>query len=343
MSTANIDSADLKGVAYKGLINEDVMQQIWDISKIPLPLTDLAGTESCSNSYKEWVVDKLNAPDLTNARVDGADAGSAMAVTGARVGNQCQQSDKVVKVSYRAQASDTIGRSNELVYRLMRGQQELKRDVEAIALTSQASVADDGNTTAGKSAGLGAWLTTNDFRGAGGSAAGFSNGTVAAAVNGTPRALTEKLVRDCAQAIYEQGGDATVMMSVPQVIRNFSEYLFTSSARVATLTADQGRSATAATALGTVNVFVSDHSTLNLVSNRLQQLEASNTPDSANVYLLDPQYIAFGYLQGYRTDQLAKTGTADNRQILVDWTLMVLNEAAHGVIADIDPTLAVTA
>jgi len=39
-------------------------------------------------------------------------------------------------------------------------------------------------------------------------------------------------------------------------IRKFSEYLFTSSARVATLMSDQGKSAEQATALGSVNVFV---------------------------------------------------------------------------------------
>jgi hypothetical protein len=337
---AVLTSADLKGVAYRGLINEDIMQQIWDISKIPLPLTERIGTDTVKNAYKEWTTDELAAPNVANAVIDGADASGNDTKTGARVGNHCQISTKVVRVSTRAQESDTIGRSNELIYQVMRRQQELKRDVEAIMLTSQASLADDGSANAGKSAGLGAWLTTNDYRGAGGSAAGFANGIVAAPVAGTNRALTETLVRDCVQAVYQQGGDPTVMMSVPSVIRKFSEYLFTSSARVATLTADQGKSATAATALGTVNVFVTDFGTLDLVPNRLQQL---TTDGGADVYILDPQYLSIGYLHGYRTEPLAKTGLADNRQMAVDWTLIVHTEKAHGVIADVDPTLAVTA
>jgi hypothetical protein len=33
---------------------------------------------------------------------------------------------------------------------------------------------------------------------------------------------------------------------------------------------------------------------------------------------------------------LAKTGDADKRQLLVEWTLEVnLNEAAHGIVADL--------
>ncbi len=343
MSTANLDAADLKAVSYRGLINEDVMQKIWDISKIPLPFTDRIGTDSASNPYKEWTTDELAAPNIANAVVDGSDASGNDAATGARVGNHCQISTKVVRVSTRARESATIGRSDELAYQVMRRQQELRRDVEAIMLTHQASIADDGNTTAGKSAGLGAWLTTSTSRGTTGADGGFSNGIVSAPAVGAKRALTEKAIRDIVQSVYQEGGNPSVLMSVPSVIRGLSEYLFTSSARVATLTADQGKSSEKATALGSVNVFVTDFGTLELVDNRIQQTYAADDGTCANVYVIDPQYLSVGYLHGYRTEPLAKSGLADNRQIAVDWTLVVHTEKAHGVIADIDPTLAVLA
>jgi hypothetical protein len=330
MATTNLDAADLKGVAYRGLINEDVMQKIWDISKIPLPFQDRIGTDTVKNPYKEWTTDELAAPNLSNAVVDGSDQSGNDTKTGARVGNHCQISVKVVRVSTRAQNTDNIGRSDELSYQVMRRQQELRRDVEAIALTHQASVADDGNTTAGKSAGLGAWLTTSTDRGATGA-------------DGAKRALSEKTVRDMVQSVYQQGGDPTVMMSVPSVIRAFSEYLFTSSARVATLTSDQGKSAEKATALGAVNVFVSDFGTLELVDNRLQQTYAADDGTAANVYIITPAMLSIGYLHGYRTEPLAKTGLADNRQMAVDWTLIVNTEKAHAVIADIDVAAAAVA
>jgi hypothetical protein len=53
MSTANLDSADLKAATYKGLIKEDVMSKIFDISRIPLPFTDLIGSDTHSNEYAE--------------------------------------------------------------------------------------------------------------------------------------------------------------------------------------------------------------------------------------------------------------------------------------------------
>ena len=96
----------------------------------------------------------------------------------------------------------------------------------------------------------------------------------------------------------------------------------------------------AATAVGSVNVFVTDFGTLTMVPNRLQQYYATTVADA---FILDPAYLEYCYLQGYRTDELGKTGTSNDRQMTVDWTLVVNNEKAHGMIGDIDTELAVTA
>lgn len=350
MSTANLDSADLKGVLVGGLIREDVMNKIWDISRIPLPFTDMIGSGSAKNEYKEWTQDTLAAPDVTNAVVDGSDASGNNTATGARVGNHHQISDKVVRVSYRADASDTIGRAKELSYQLMRRQQELRRDVEAIALENQASVADNGDAVAGKVGGLPTWITTNYTPRAGGAVGGFDNGgggtTVTTAF--TPAtavaALTEAEIRDRVQDAYDEGGNVSKLMTIPIVIRKISEYLFTSSARVATLMSDQGKSKEKAAAMGAVNVFVTDFGTLDLVPNRLQQKQTTAVADdSAIVFYLDPEYLSLCYLAGYRTDTLAKTGLAENRQMCVDWSLIVHTEKAHAMSTDIDHTAAVTA
>jgi len=232
----------------------------------------------------------------------------------------------------------------------MRRQQELRRDVEGIALLPQASVADNGDAVPGKVGGLPTWLVTNTTNLT--TPTGFdpSTGkTVVSAATADGVALTETLIRDTVESIYEQGGDPTVLMSVPGVIRKISEYLFTSSARVATLMSDQGKSTEKATALGSINVFVTDFGTLRMVPNRLQPrydaayANPSLTADFADVFILDPAYLSLCYLKGYRTDTLAKTGLAENRQMSVDWSLIVNTEKAHGIIASVDPTLDMTA
>ena len=229
-------------------------------------------------------------------------------------------------------------------------QKELRRTVEAICLLNQASLADDGDTVAGKVGGLPTWMKTSTVNLT--TPVGFNTTTgktIVPTATADGIALTETAVRDVVESVFLEGGDSSVMMSVPGVIRKFSEYLFTSSARVASLMSDQGKSAEKATALGSVSIFVTDFGTLKLVANRLQlkydalYANPSLTADFADVFILDPAYLELSYLKGYRTDPLAKTGLAENRQMCVDYTLGVHSEKAQGMIASVDPTLSVTA
>jgi uncharacterized protein DUF5309 len=343
MATQNLDSADLKAVAAGGLIREDVMNKIWDISNFPLPLTDMIGTETISQEYHEWTTDQLAAPNLNNKVVDGADQDTVNnTATGARLGNHCQISTKVVQVSERANNSDTIGFARTLAYQISQRQKELRRDVEASSLSGHGSVQDDGSAVAGQSAGIPAFLNTNNNMGATGSVPGFQNGTklITAITQGTKRGLTETIIRDMCQKIYQLGGNPSVMMSVPSVIRKFSEYCFTSSARIATLMSDTGQSETPSTAKGTVNVFVTDFGvTLELIPNRIMQDVGTQV---ANALILDPPTLSLGYLIGYQTEPLAKKGLSDIRMMSVDWQVIVHADDANGLIGDIDYTVAVT-
>jgi len=344
MATSDyLSSADLKAVATGGVINESVMQKIWDISKIPLPFTDAIGTGTHDNELTTWAQDALQAVDMANAAVDGQDMGTPDNVApAARVGNHSQISFKYVAVSQRAQNSSAIG-GNALSYQLMMRQQELRRDIEAIMLGNQASVADDGNTTAGKAGTLGSWIKTNVSVGATGSAGGYNTGTglTVAATPGTKRAGSEAILRDLLQGVWEKGGNPTMLMSVPAVMRKLSSYMFTSTAQVATLTSDTGQERTASVAKGSVNVFVTDFGvTVEMVANRLQQVTATGI---ATMYILDPSLLELSYLEGVNVKPLAKTGLADKRQMSADWTLKVLNEEGLGAYFALDTALAWTA
>ena len=144
-ATGNLDAADLAAVASGGLINESLMQRIWEISRIPLPLSDRVSSDDTKNDTHAWTQDVLAVPDLTNALIDGQDTDAINDTsTGDRVQNFHQISAKVVQVSSRADASDTVGKAEELAYQVMMRQRELRRDREAIALTQQASLKDTG-------------------------------------------------------------------------------------------------------------------------------------------------------------------------------------------------------
>ena len=297
-ATGNLDAADLAAVAFGGLINESLMQRIWDISRIPLMLTDRVSSDDTKNDTHAWTQDVLAQPDLTNAVIDGQDTDSINDTsTGDRVQNFHQISIKVVQVSSRADASDTVGKAEELAYQVMMRQRELRRDREAIALTQQASLKDTG-AAAGNVGAHYAWLETNVDRGALGSNGGFNflTGVVDAPTAGTGRALSETAIRDVAQSVYDQGGDPTAIMSTTSAIRRLSEYMFTSSARIATLTSDVKEKMTAAVATGAVNVFVTDFGvTMEMLANRLHPVIAL---DDVNVVCSTSRLSVTGYCAG---------------------------------------------
>ena len=343
MSTSNLDQADLRAVALGGTISEDVLKTVWDISKIPLPMTDLISTDDVGNHYSSWLINKLAAADKDNANVDGADAGADDSVTGARVGNFTQIPDKVVKVGTAARASDSIAYADELADQVERRQQELKRDTEQSLVSLNGSQEDNGDDEPGKSAGLEAWLTSNTFRGGTGADGGFGTttpGVIDPATPGIKRALTETLLKDAMEAVYDAGGEISVMMMRPKVKRLMSEYFYTDEAKTATMQTDVGQEKMADVAKGNVEYWHSDYGSVVFVPNRIQ---AATAASHSTVFLIDPDYLRIGYMWGPRVDELAKTGLADNRQMSQSFTLKCLNEEAHALVADIDEAVPMVA
>lgn len=350
-----LDVDDLKDVAAGGLVREDVLDSIFDISDIPTVFLDMIGTDGFSNSYSEWTEDKLAAPNLANKKVSGSDAASAnnnaTTANAKRVGNHAQISTKEVMVTERAQNVDVIGRSDEMGYQTAQRLQELRRDVEAICTSQgQASVQDDGDTVAGQSATLGSWITTNKNLGAGGAVPGFQTGTklVTAQTAGNDRRLGWTMISDLIEAVYTLGGNPTVLMSVPGVTKRLGRYLFTTPyAAQPTANVNGTGMGVAQVSQGYIDTFKTDFGTLmQIVPNRLQQTYTSigDDPDNAvaNVYGLDPRFWKLGLLYGWKVEPLAKLGLSHRKMLHVDWMLKAFLERANFLIADIDPTLEVT-
>lgn len=344
MAVGNVDSADLKKIETGGLLHEDVLDKIFDISRIPLPYTDMVGKTTHKQERFDWVVDKLDAPDLNNAVVDGSDAGPAADASGERVGNHSQTSTKVISVSHRADDSDRIGAEKEFAYQLTRANQHIRRDLEAISLSDQASVPDDGATTAGKTGALGSWIESNvfDASGAAVTTEGYDHATgkTTTPAAQTGAALSYGAIKEGIQAVYEEGGDVSVLMARPSVIANISEFCYSSDVPIASITADQGRSQEKQAAVGAIQVIVTDFGKVKLVSNRLMP---TMTDGNDCVYLLDPEFLSTSYLSGIAGYDLAKTGLSNKKMLATDWGVRVHNERAQAMIVGVDPDAAVVA
>lgn len=354
-----LDWTDLRDIDADGFVNEDLIQEVYDSSTGIVPIIlPMLPTVPVSNAYKSWPQDKLDEP--TNSRVvSGADAevvAEAMA-NAKRLGNHAQNNRKVVNVTTRAREVSSVT-GDILEYRTRRRIMELARDQETHLLGVAGSIEDDGNATAGRTAGLGAFLETNVSFGAGGSAGGFDTSTklVNSITAGTVRTVALGTVRDIVTGIFNQGGASSgelIVTGSPLIIKALSEAVRVDTSGNFVVpranVAGDGAGVNQTAQGWTDRIFTDFGITLRLVPNRLHHGYSvtatvpdgdgydTSSPSHHWLAFLDMQYLAKGYLHDIRVEPLAKLGLSERRQISADWMSLVLLERAMGGIFDIDP------
>jgi hypothetical protein len=306
-------------------IRESLEDVIYRISPEETPFVSNVGKGgSVEQPYFEWQNDALASPNVTNSNIDGNDYTTFPAVTPTtRLGNYCNISTKQVIVSGRVDRVKKAGRKSELAYQLALRSAELKRDMETMAVQNNFAV--PGSTTvASVTAGFESFLRTNVSRGATGASSTLSGGTQgypnAALVDGTQRAFTEALLKTVAQLVWNNGGELTMLM-----LGGLQKQVASGFAGIAQQRRETG--AKAAVIIGAADAYVSDFGTIQIVPNRFSR--------NRSALFLDPQYIDIVFLRPFQQIELAKTGDAEKRLLLVDWGLKVNHEAAHGIVADL--------
>ena len=180
---------------------EDLIDKIYRIDPTDTPFTSGIETGTATAINHEWQVQAL-APAAANAVLEGDDATTDAATPTVRLGNICQISDKVARVTGSQQAVEHAGRENELEYQELLKGLELKRDIEFILLSNTAK-----NTGAAATARLTAsvltWIATNDDFDAGGSSPTPIDGTDPRN-DGTQRAFTEAQLKNVLQPGLDQ-------------------------------------------------------------------------------------------------------------------------------------------
>jgi hypothetical protein len=313
------------------------------------PFTNLVGTDFSNSDKHEWTFDDVRVASTANARIAGADPATPKTPTGSRVINRAQISDGYIAVSSTARVSATQGNGDQLAYETHKELMAIRQDVEAIALSRQASLIGDNNATAQKTAGFGAWLKTNTSRGATGANGGYNNAThvVDAPTNGTARALAwSTMVLPQLLNVFNKRGNVQYGMSTGQLIQKINQSIVAGTIKVATPQATMSANdpPKAQTAQGWFSGIISDFGfQITFVPNRVQPTYTSGVT-CAEFFLFDPDRFAMCYLQGYLIVDLGKkSALRDERHIAVQWLTKPFREDAHASISDIDPTLAVTA
>ena len=186
------------------------------------------------------------------------------------------------------------------------------------SLTGKVAKAAGSASAARRLGGLETWISTNTSRGTSGAGAGGG----AAPTDGTQRAFTEAMLKTVIQSCYTQGGDPDVIMVGPYNKGVVSG--FTGRTQARQMIAEDKIQAAA-------SLFSSDFGELKIVPSRFSR--------DRTVSILQKDMWAVAYLRPFKMEKLARTGDAEKRLMLVEYTLEARNEAASAKVADLTTSL----
>ena len=304
---------------------EDLTDVIYDISPTETPFMSSIGKTKATAVYHEWQTDSLAAATTNNAAVEGADASDATLSPTVRLGNYTQILQKTIKVSGTLDTVNKAGRKSEKAYQLAKASNELKRDLETILLANQGRSAGTTNSTARKMGSLLSWIKTNTDANTTGDPTTIG---VSTRTDGTARTFTEALLKTVVAEVFASGGTPKILMVGATGKQKVSSFTGLSAYRY---NVNGGTGGSQATIVGAADVYLSDFGSMSVIPNRFMR--------TRDALILDPEYAAIAYLRPFMTNELAKAGDADKTQILVECTLEVKNEAAHGLVADLNMAL----
>ena len=300
-------SFDAKG------IRESLAAVIANIAPDESPFTSNVGAEKVSNTFFEWQTDSLSDVDVTPV-IDGDDVASFDATNPTvRIGNYTQIRRRSMIIADNLGFQDLAGRNDEVAYQLA------KRDLETIYTGNTAR--SGGSASAGRvTAGLGAWISTNVDKASDGTDPTAVDGTDARN-DGTARLFTETMLKNVMQKAYKSGGNPSILMVGPYNKTVVSTFAGIAAQRF------QAPSDGPTTIIGAADVYMSDFGSLTVVPNRFSR--------ERDAWCLDPEYASVATLRPIQAVDLAKTGDADKKMLISESGVLMKNEAAHGLIADL--------
>ena len=304
-------------------IREDLADVIYNISPEETPFQSNIGRGKCTNTLFEWQTDELASIDLDNNVTEGADVSTFDEVDPTvRLTNYVQISRKTVIIANTMEAVTKAGRKSELAYQLAKKGAELKRDMEAIALSNQGASAVSGLRKTGA---LLSFLKTNVNKASDGVNPVYTTLPSGTRTDGTRRDFTEAMLKDVIQQCWTEGANPKILMVGPSNKQTVSSFPGI---------AEQRYNATGAkptTIVAAADIYVSDFGNLSVVPNRFMR--------QGDAFVLDPEYAEMVYLRSFKQEKLAKTGDAEKRMMIVEWGLKIKQEKAHGLITDLEPSM----
>lgn len=296
---------------------EDMIDKIYMVENKRTPFTSRISKPSATATFHEWNKVDLAASVDTNAVIEGVDAVDEAQNVNVRLGNYCQISDKVAKVSGTQEVVDKAGSTSEMNKQVAYKSVELTRDIEKSALANKARNAGSAGA-ARVAAGAESWIVSNTSGGSGAVAA-TGDGTDTRTA-GTARAFTEGLLKSVLADCADAGGDPNLIL-----LGSFNKQAM--SAFEGNVTRFASTTTDANTLKTSIDVYESDFGLLEVVYSPQQ--------NASSCLVLDTELWSLPMLRAFSTTELAKNGDYDRKQILCEWTLECGDESGNAAVYDL--------
>lgn len=308
------DSYDMRG------IREDLSDVIFNIAPDETPLLTACAKVSIGNTYYEWQTDALRSAQ-ENAHIQGDDTIAEVVAPTTRLGNYTQNFKNAVTVSGTDIALKKAGRGSEMQYQVIKKTKEHKLDIERALFLNQARVGGS-SVEAPRFAGIPAWITSNVNFQTGGSPSGANptgDGTNARTDNSVVTAFSQVKFDDVMQKIWVSGGKPdTVYLNAFQM--NVALGFTGNNNQRSNITAKDE------TVIKHMAVYVTPWGTVTWKPSRHIR--------PRDVIVVQDDMWAVGIARSTKTEELAKTGDNEKRQIVTELTLVCRNQAASGAVYD---------
>ncbi|MGL5014216.1 MAG: SU10 major capsid protein [Bacteroidales bacterium] len=314
---AILTSYDLKGQ------KDSFANWISNLSPVDTFFVSTTKKEAVQNTMFQWQTDSLAAADKNNAQVESSNAVSKQCSPTKVHSNVTQILRKAVEVSDTADALSSWGRGKELAYQMEKAGKEIKRDLEAILLSSQAQgngtkgdIKDDGTDQ-----GTGTARKTGCFQNlvATKGTADADTGAVVHKETAVAKTIKETELFDLTYNLYLAGSSADTIMFHPMYASFFSSLMETGAGREKLI----GNMDT------TLNKFVG--SLIDPLGQQFKLVPNRFMPKNA-IYLFRPTDWTQMVLREPAKVQLAKKGSSERYMVEMEIGLRHANPYASGVL-----------
>ena len=300
------------------VLREDLRDIIYDISPMDTVFMTKAGRGTAKSTTHEWQTDSLAAP-AKNAAIEGDDFSATARSQPSRLKNYTQIAKKEFAVTGTSEAVNTAGFRSQLAYHSAQAGKEIKRDMERDMLSDEPASA--GTSVSGRvSAGAEAWIHFPNHINTNGTttstttapASGFATSPV---TDGSATAFTEAGLKTMLSQSWSCGGEVDTILVGAGLYNTISGFTGLAT-RFRDVAAGQQ-----AQIIGAADVYVSAYGRHNI--------QLSRYATSTTVFCLDMKTWEVAYLRPFKTIEIAKTGDAERRMMLAEYTLVCKSPLAN--------------